>query len=103
MKLVRLGLATLLASPALAQTSQLTGTIAGLGSKPLLYCYERQGKRLADTVHVRDGGILRTELPLATTVWAHSTWQEPRAMSCSGLSQALCAYRAMPRSSVKFG
>jgi thiol-disulfide isomerase/thioredoxin len=56
MKLVCLGLATLLASPAFAQTSQLTGTIAGLGSKSLLYRYERQGKLLADTVRVLSGG-----------------------------------------------
>jgi len=56
MKLVCLGLATLLAGPALAQTSQLTGTITGLAGKPLLYRYMRQGKRLADTVRVaRDG------------------------------------------------
>jgi len=56
MKLLSLGLATLLASPALAQTCQLTGTITGLGSKPLLYYYERQGKRLTDTVRVADNG-----------------------------------------------
>ncbi len=56
MKLLSLGLATLLASPALAQTCQLTGTITGLGSKPLLYYYERQGKRLTDTVRVAANG-----------------------------------------------
>jgi thiol-disulfide isomerase/thioredoxin len=56
MKLVCLGLATLLASPALAQTSQLAGTITGLGGKPLLYQYMRQGKRLADTVRVAASG-----------------------------------------------
>ncbi len=54
--LLPLGLAALLASPAFAQTSKLVGTITGLGNKPLLYRYMRQGEHLADTVQVAAGG-----------------------------------------------
>lgn len=49
-----LGLATLLASPTLAQT-QLTGDIVGLGTRTAEYHYTRQGKDYTDTVRVVNG------------------------------------------------
>ena len=54
MKLYFLGLAILLASPtfALAQASQLTGTITGLGNKPLVCLYTQNGLRHTDTIRV---------------------------------------------------
>jgi thiol-disulfide isomerase/thioredoxin len=54
--LLTLGLAALVASPAFAQTCQLTGNITGLGTKPLLYWYTRQGTRHTDTVRVAANG-----------------------------------------------
>ena len=54
MKSLLLGLATLLAGPALAQTSQLTGSITGLAGKPLLYRYMRQGALVMRTNNVDD-------------------------------------------------
>lgn len=44
----------LAATPTLAQTCQLAGTIAGLGNKPILYAYTRQGEQHTDTVRVRN-------------------------------------------------
>jgi thiol-disulfide isomerase/thioredoxin len=56
MKIVlTLGLATLLASPSFAQTCQLTGNIAGLTNKKLLYQYTQQGIEHTDTVRVANG------------------------------------------------
>jgi thiol-disulfide isomerase/thioredoxin len=50
-----LGLAAWLASPAFAQNCQLTGDIAGLGNKTLLYWYTQQGTSHTDTVRVANG------------------------------------------------
>lgn len=50
--LLTFGLAALLASPALAQTCQLTGTITGLGTQKATYYYTRQGQNHLDTLRV---------------------------------------------------
>lgn len=47
-----LGLAALLASPAVAQTCQLAGTIAGLGTQKATYYYTRQGQSQLDTLRI---------------------------------------------------
>ncbi|MFD1873734.1 redoxin domain-containing protein [Hymenobacter bucti] len=52
--LLTLGLATLLASPAFAQT-QLTGDIAGMGTRTAEYRYTRQGKDYTDTLRLVNG------------------------------------------------
>jgi thiol-disulfide isomerase/thioredoxin len=52
--LLTVGLAALLASPAFAQT-QLTGDIAGMGTRTAEYRYTRQGKDYTDTLRVVNG------------------------------------------------
>ncbi|MGI4833177.1 MAG: redoxin domain-containing protein [Janthinobacterium lividum] len=52
--LLTLGLAALLASPALAQT-QLTGDIAGMSTRTAEYHYTRQGKDYTDTLRLVNG------------------------------------------------
>jgi len=57
MKTVLLGclLALTGSSQALAQSSQLTGTIQGLGDKPLIFRYEQKGVNHTDTVRATEG------------------------------------------------
>lgn len=53
--LFSLGLAALLASPALAQPCQLTGDITGMGTRTAEYSYLRQGRVYTDTIRVVNG------------------------------------------------
>ena len=93
MNLLSLGLATLLASPALAQTCQLTGTIAGLGNKPLLCYYTQKGVRHTDTIRVAhdqftyvakpsDDGTAALYIPGASS--RASFWVEPGPLLVQG-------------------
>jgi thiol-disulfide isomerase/thioredoxin len=89
-----LGLAALLASPSLAQDCQLTGDITGLGNKPLLYWYTRQGMRYADTVRVAANGHFTyvaqsgddglADLYIAGSSRYTSFWAEPGKLLVQG-------------------
>lgn len=61
--LLPLALTALLASPALAQT-QLTGDIAGMGTRTAEYHYARQGKDYTDTLRLVNGHFAQA---IATT------------------------------------
>lgn len=92
--LLTLGLATLLASPTLAQTCQLMGSISGLGDKPLLYWHTRQGTRHTDTVRVAANGHFThvatpgddgmADLYIAGSSSYASFWAEPGKLLVQG-------------------
>lgn len=93
MKLLFLGLAMLVAGPAFAQTCRLTGTITGLGSKPLLYFYTQKGARHTDTIRVahdqfvhvaKPGDDGRGALYIAGASRFTSFWVEPGQLSVQG-------------------
>lgn len=93
MNLLAWGLATLLASPALAQPCQLAGSIAGLGNKPLLCYYTQKGVRHTDTIGVAhdqfahvakpgDDGMASLYIPEAPR--RVSFWAEPGKLQVRG-------------------
>jgi thiol-disulfide isomerase/thioredoxin len=98
--LLPLGLATLLASPALAQT-QLTGDIAGMGTRTAEYHYTRQGKDYTDTLRVVNGhfsqSIPATDDGMGTIIFrgtagtydSQQFWVEPGTVHVQGKAQQL--------------
>ena len=100
MKLLPLGLATLLASPTLAQT-QLTGDIAGMGTRTAEYHYTRQGQDYTDTLRVVNGhfahSIPATDDGMGTIIFRNAAgsyesqqfWVEPGTVHLQGTAQQL--------------
>jgi thiol-disulfide isomerase/thioredoxin len=98
--LLPLGLAMLLASPALAQT-QLTGDIAGMGTRKAEYHYTRQGKDYTDTLRVVNGHFAQTvpagDDGMGTIIFrnpagfyeAQQFWVEPGTVRVQGTAQQL--------------
>lgn len=98
--LLPLGLATLLASPTLAQT-QLTGNITGMGTRTAEYRYTRQGKDYTDTLRVVNGHFAQsipvTDDGMGTLVfreasrsmYMQSFWVEPGTVHFQGTAQQL--------------
>jgi thiol-disulfide isomerase/thioredoxin len=95
-----LGLATLLVSPALAQT-QLTGDIVGMGTRTAEYHYTRQGQDHTDTLRVVNGhfahSILATDDGMGTIMFRDVSrgieirqfWVEPGTVHFQGTVQQL--------------
>ncbi|NML65830.1 AhpC/TSA family protein [Hymenobacter sp. RP-2-7] len=98
--LLSLGLAALLASPALAQT-QLTGDIAGMGTRTAEYHYTRQGKVSTDTIRVVNGhfaqSIPATDDGMGNIIFSEASggyhsqqfWVEPGKVHIQGTAQQL--------------
>ncbi|TDN38903.1 AhpC/TSA family protein [Hymenobacter sp. UV11] len=98
--LLPLGLAVLLASPALAQT-QLTGDIVGMGTRTAEYHYTRQGQDYTDTLRVANGhfahSIPATDDGMGTIIVRESAgsfesqqfWVEPGTVHFQGTVQQL--------------
>jgi len=98
--LLPLGLATLLASPTLAQT-QLTGDITGMGTRTAEYRYTRQGKDYTDTLRVVNGHFAQsipvTDDGMGTLVFREASgfyndlhfWVEPGTVHVQGTVQQL--------------
>lgn len=100
--LLPLGLATLLASPILAQTCQLTGTITGLGTQKTTYHYTRQGNthfdtlrivndRIAQAVNYGDDGMatIRFQNGEHGGIAIVNLWAEPGTVRLQGTKQHL--------------
>ncbi len=100
MKLLLLGLAVLLASPALAQT-QLTGDIVGMGTRTAEYHYTRQGQDYTDTLRMVNGhfahSIPATDDGTGTIIFRNASgffesqqfWVEPGTVHVQGTAQQL--------------
>ena len=97
--LLTLGLAVLLASPALAQT-QLTGDIVGMGTRTAEYHYTRQGQDYTDTLRVVNGhfaqSIPATDDGTGTVMFRDASgrmyfqfWVEPGTVHFQGTAQQL--------------
>jgi thiol-disulfide isomerase/thioredoxin len=98
--LLPLGLATLLASPTLAQT-QLTGDIVGIGTRTAEYHYTRQGQDYTDTLRVVNGhfahSIPSTDDGIGTIMFRNASgsialqqfWVEPGTVHVQGTVQQL--------------
>lgn len=98
--LLPLALAALLASPACAQT-QLTGDIAGMGTRTAEYRYTRQGKDYVDTLRLVNGhftqaipatddgmGTLTLRMPEGS-MYMIPFWVEPGTVHLQGTSKQL--------------
>lgn len=98
--LLPLGLATLLVSPALAQT-QLTGDIVGMSTRTAEYHYTRQGQDYIDTLRVVNGhfahSIPATDDGMGTIIFRNASgffesqqfWVEPGTVHVQGTLQQL--------------
>jgi thiol-disulfide isomerase/thioredoxin len=100
--LLFIGLAALLASPALAQTCQVAGTIAGLGTQKAPYYYTRQGQTLFDTLRIVNDQIaqavkygddgranIRFRIGDDGSIAIVSLWAEPGTVRLQGTKQHL--------------
>lgn len=81
----------LAASPALAQSCVLTGTIKGIGAKPLIFRYVQQGKLYRDTVRAVNDQFTYTAKPSDSGQIAliisnpyEQFWYEPGQITVTG-------------------
>jgi thiol-disulfide isomerase/thioredoxin len=100
--LLPIGLALLLASPTLAQTCQVVGTIAGLGTQKTVYYYTRQGEthfdtlrivndQVAQAVNYGDDGMaaIRFRVGEQRGIAIVTLWAEPGTVRLQGTKQHL--------------
>jgi thiol-disulfide isomerase/thioredoxin len=100
--LLTVGVAAFLASPTLAQTCQVAGTIAGLGSQKAIYKYTREGQRRIDTLRIvndqlaqainyGDDGMANLEIRTGEDggIVDVNLWAEPGTVRLQGTKQHL--------------